>query len=42
MLTLFFDCETTGLNKHPLTHERYQPECTNFMAACMTWRWGRS
>jgi DNA polymerase III epsilon subunit-like protein len=30
MLTLFFDVETTGLNKHPLTHERYQPECIEF------------
>jgi DNA polymerase III epsilon subunit-like protein len=29
-LTLFFDCETTGLNKHPLVHERYQPECIEF------------
>ncbi len=27
---LFFDCETTGLNKHPLTHERYQPEVIEF------------
>jgi DNA polymerase III epsilon subunit-like protein len=30
LLTLFFDCETTGLNKHPLVHERYQPECIEF------------
>lgn len=30
MLTLFFDTETTGLNKHPLVDEKYQPEATEF------------
>ena len=33
MLTLFFDTETTGLTRHPLTQDRFKPEIIEFYGA---------